>query len=202
MRIVAIDASPHRGTVSRSVEAAAHAAEQAGAQVHRVRLYDLDVVGCTDCLFCEATGECRIADDVPPLAALIKGADGVILGTPSYFWHANEPTRALVERLTRYFGAERKRDRAGAPREPRRTSDLRRATKRAVIITACAIPEPLATFFGYSTGPVRELRRALGTGGIRTVGSLAVTDLWLRPSTADLEQDRAASLGRILAGKI
>jgi hypothetical protein len=74
--------------------------------------------------------------------------------------------------------------------------------QRAIIITACVAPEPLATFFGYTTGPVRELRRALGGGGFRTIGSLAVTDTWRRPSVHVWEQDKAASLGRVLAGKI
>ncbi len=64
------------------------------------------------------------------------------------------------------------------------------------------MPEPLATFFGYTTGPVRELRSALSAGGIRTIGSLAVTDTWRHPSVEDWERDKAESLGRILAGKI
>jgi len=60
----------------------------------------------------------------------------------------------------------------------------------------------MATFFGYTTGPIRELRSALGSGGIRTVGSLAVAGTWSRPELDEWECDKARSLGRVLAGKI
>lgn len=196
MRVVAVDASRRRGTVSRSVEAAAQAAEAAGAVVDRVRLYELDVRTCTACGFCHATGECRIPDDLSSLAGLVASADGLILGTPSYFWKANDATRALMERLSRYLSAPRQLSLPGM------TDRVRRTAKRAVIITACSAPEPLATFFGYSTGPIRELRRALGSGGIRTVGSLAVTDLWRHPDMCEEERGRAESLGRMLVGKV
>jgi hypothetical protein len=59
----------------------------------------------------------------------------------------------------------------------------------------------LATFFGYTTGPIRELRSALGAGGIRTVGSLALTGGWWRESFDEWERDKATSLGRMLAGR-
>ncbi|MBE0477121.1 MAG: flavodoxin family protein [Coriobacteriia bacterium] len=193
MRIVAIDASPRRGVVTLSVEAAARAAEDAGAHVDRVRLCELDIRFCTGCSMCRATGRCKIADDLPALADLVAASDGVILGTPSYFRRPNEATQALIDRLSSYFTEGSAR---GDGRVPATGS------RRAVIITACSAPEPLATFFGYSTGPVRELRRALGRTGTRTVGSLAVTDLWLHPEMCELEQDRASSLGRLLAGKL
>lgn len=202
MRIIAIDASPRHGVVSRSVETAAAAAETAGAEVERVRLYDLEIRTCTGCGMCRVTGACKIADDLPALVARIAAADGVILGTPSYFRKPDGATGAFLDRVNGYFASSGQLRLPGmGPAEIPQTPVVRDA-RRAVIITACAAPEPLATFFGYTTGPVRQLRAALSSGGIRTVGSLAVTDTWRHPEVHEWERDKARSLGRILAGKI
>lgn len=202
VRIVAIDASPVRGVVSQSVEEAARAAEAAGATVVRVRLADLSVHSCTGCGMCRYSGACKIPDDVPELAERIADADGVIFGLPSYFRRPEPSTAALIDRLTRFFPHTGQLTLPGVgPRDVPQAPSVR-AAKRAVIITACAAPEPLATFFGYTTGPIRELRSALGSGGIRTVGSLALTGGWTRHPFDEWERDRASSLGRILAGKI
>lgn len=202
MRILAIDTSPRRGIVSRSVQTAAAAAQSAGAQVDFVRLADLEIRSCTGCGMCRVTGECKIADDLPRLAERIATADGVIIGTPSYFRKPDDATAAFLKRVSGYFASTGQlclpgMGSAHVPRLP-----TARDARRAVIITACSAPEPLATFFGYTTGPLRDLRAALGSGGIRTVGSLAVTDTWRHPEVHQWEDDKAKSLGRIVAGKI
>ncbi|PKQ29714.1 MAG: hypothetical protein CVT60_03945 [Actinobacteria bacterium HGW-Actinobacteria-10] len=202
MRIIAIDASIRRGVVSRSVEIAARAAEAAGAVVERIHLQDLDIRDCTGCSMCRATGVCKIRDDLPGLAARVVEADGVILGTPSYLRRPDDATKALLDRITGYFAASGQLRLPGMSERDVPSGPVARRAKRAIVITACGAPEPLATFFGYTTGPVRELRSALATGGIRTIGSLAVTAGWTRPAFDDWESDKAAALGRVLAGKI
>lgn len=199
MRIIAIDASPRRGVVSLSVEVAARAAATAGADVEQIRLHDLDIRYCTGCNWCRTTGVCKIEDDLPGLVRQITDADGVIFGTPSYFRHPDEATRAVLDRVAGYFGDN------GQLRLPGlsvRQNPVARHVKRAVVITACSVPEPLATFFGYSTGPVRELRNALSAGGIKTVGSLSVTAGWRANTFDEWERDKARSLGRLLVGRI
>ncbi len=181
---------------------AALAAESAGATVERFRLADLEIRYCTGCGMCKVTGTCKIEDDLPALAERIKDADGVIIGTQSYFRRPDEATRALLDRLAGYFPDTLQLRLPGMSSAEIPYAPVVREAKRAVIITACAAPEPLATFFGYTTGPVRELRKALGYGGIRTVGSLAVTDTWRHPEIEQWERDKARSLGRILAGKV
>lgn len=201
MRIVAIDASPHPGIVSRSVEQTARAAEDVGAEVVRVRLAHLSIHSCIGCGWCRYNGVCKLEDDIPNLAEEIDRADGVIFGLPGYFRKPDPNTEAVIARVQRFFPEDRQMVLPGVDYEPvpaRRA----RAAKRAVIITACRTPEPLATFFGYTTGPIRELRRALNLGGIRTVGSLAIAGTWAREPFDEWERDKAASLGRMLAGKV
>lgn len=204
MRIIAIDGSGGGSVVSRSVELAARSAEEAGAVVERVRLSDIDVRFCTGCKMCRLTGTCKIGDDLPALAERIAASDGVIFGVPSYFRRANRTVQAVLDRLSGYFAGNGQLRLPGfSEREVPLVSEAR-AAKRAVIITATQAPEPIATFFGYNTGPIRELRRALGSGGIRTVGSLAVTGSWTssEPRLDEWECDKAQSLGRVLAGRI
>ena len=202
MRIVAIDASPTRGIISVSVEATARAAESAGATVERVRLASLRIHSCTGCGWCHITGTCKIPDDLPRLAELIDEADGVIFGLPSYFRRPDPNTQAILARVSRFFPDDHQLTLPGVSLKDVPPVASARAAKRAVIITACNAPEPLATFFGYTTGPIRELRGALDEGGIRTVGSLAITGAWARDSFDEWERDKASSLGRMLAGKI
>lgn len=202
MRIVAIDASPRQGVVSSSVRIAAAAAQAAGAEVEIVRLHDLKVRSCTGCGMCRVNGVCKIADDLPTLVERIHAADGVILGVPSYFRRPDDTTAAFLERVNRYFSPSGQMRLPGmGPREVE-PAPVARDAKRAIIITACAAPDPLATFFGYTTGLIRHLRAALGTSGIRTVGSLALTDTWRHQEASTHERDQVRSLGRILAGKI
>jgi len=151
---------------------------------------------------CRYTGACKIPDDVPELAERIAEADGVIFGLPSYFRRPDASTQAVIDRVTRFFPDTGQLTLPGVGHRDVPQAPAVRAAKRAVIITACAAPEPLATFFGYTTGPIRELRSALNTGGIRTVGSLALTGSWARHPFDEWERDKASSLGRMLAGRI
>jgi len=202
VRIIAIDASQGRGVVTRSVELAARSAEQAGATVERVRLADHDIRYCTGCKMCRLTGTCKIDDDLPGLAERIAASDGVIFGVPAYFRKAERPLQAVLDRLAGYFSRNGQLRLPGFSEREVPSAPDARAARRAVIITATAAPEPIATFFGYNTGPIRELRRSLGSGGIRTIGSLAVSGTWARPELDVWECDKAESLGRVLAGKI
>jgi hypothetical protein len=145
---------------------------------------------------------CKIGDDLPKLAELIADADGVILGLPAYFRRPDPALQRMLERLQRFFPRDGQLILPGLDAHNVMGSPGAQRAKRAVIITASKAPEPLATFFGYTTGPIRELRSALGAGGIRTVGSLALTGGWLRESFDEWEHDRATSLGRMLAGRV
>jgi hypothetical protein len=202
VRIIAIDASPKRSVVSRSVELAARSAEAAGAEVERVKLADLDIRFCTGCKMCNLTGTCKIDDDLAQLTAKIAESDGVLFGVPAYFRRADRRVQAVLDRIASYFPNDGQLRLPGFSESEVPRTPVARAAKRAVIITACAAPEPIATFFGYTTGPIRQLRQALGSGGIKTVGSLAVAGTWSRPELDEWESDKARSLGRVLAGKI
>jgi hypothetical protein len=145
---------------------------------------------------------CKITDDLPDLARQIASADGVIFGLPAYFRRPEPALQTMLERLRRFFPRDGQLVIPGLHAAGRSGGAAVRSARRAVIITASRAPEPIATFFGYTTGPIRELRGALGAGGIRTVGSLALTGGWLRESFDEWEREKATALGRMLAGRM
>jgi hypothetical protein len=203
MRIVAVDASPEAGTVSSSIELMAEAAETAGAEVRRVRLADYDIRFCTSCGMCRLTGACKIDDDLPEIAGMIADADGVIFGVDSYLRKADYRVQAILDRLASYFADNGQLRLPGFSESEVPRTPTAGATRRAVIITACTSSAPVAAFFGYTSGPIRDLRQALGRSGIRTVGSLSVAGTGRTHYALDQSaRDKARSLGRVLAGKI
>jgi len=103
-KVVAINASPramwNTGTLIRE---AAKGAESNGAEVKVFDLYRLDkFTGCVSCFGCklpEHQGICVYKDGLAPVLEEIRGADGLILGTPNYLGDVSAGFRALYERL-------------------------------------------------------------------------------------------------------
>lgn len=103
-KIVAINASPrvswNTGTLVRE---AAKGAEMAGAEVKIFDLYKLDkFTGCVSCFGCKLPqhqGTCIYKDGLTPVLEAIRGADGLIIGTPNYLGDVSSAFRSLYERL-------------------------------------------------------------------------------------------------------
>lgn len=103
-KIVAVNCSPRRGwNTDLMVRAAAKGAEGAGAEV---KIFDLSLLeqytGCVSCFGCKLApneGRCVCLDDLHPILEAIRGADGLILGTPIYLSNISAGMHALYERL-------------------------------------------------------------------------------------------------------
>lgn len=201
MKIVAIDAGRGHCNVSRSVEVAAQAAEQAGAYVQRFNLRDLRIRPCTNCRLCVTGDGCKVHDDLEILSAAISQSNGVIFGIPDSRKRRARECNSMLDRLSSYFGDKGQLKLPGFTETAVPQVPLAQATKRAVIITATRSETPIATFFSTSRGTIRELRSTLAATSISPIGSLEVSDqLQNGRLTADV-MSRATSLGRILAGR-
>ena len=103
-KIVAVNCSPRRGwNTDLMVRAAAKGAEGAGAEV---KIFDLSLLeqytGCVSCFGCKLApneGRCVCLDDLHLILEAIRGADGLILGTPIYLSNISAGMHALYERL-------------------------------------------------------------------------------------------------------
>lgn len=103
-KIVAINASPRTVWNTGSlVREAAEGAQEAGAEIRKFNLYQLEkFTGCISCFRCklpEYQGVCVYKDGLAPVLEEIRHADGLIIGTPNYLGDVSAAFRSLYERL-------------------------------------------------------------------------------------------------------
>ena len=103
-RIVAVNAGPRMGWNTETlISEASKGAEAAGATVERFNLFRLEkYTGCISCFGCKREkfkGHCICRDGLTPVLDAIRGADGLIIGSPNYLGELSASFRALYERL-------------------------------------------------------------------------------------------------------
>ncbi|MBM4447669.1 MAG: flavodoxin family protein, partial [Chloroflexi bacterium] len=80
------------------VQEALAGAQACGAETELITIWDKDIRPCDGCLSCEKTGKCHIKDDVQVIYPKMIAADGIIWGTPVYFWSATAQAKMLIDR--------------------------------------------------------------------------------------------------------
>jgi multimeric flavodoxin WrbA len=80
------------------MDRALEGAKASGATVEKVILDQLDVGPCLDCEGCAVDGNCTQADDMIDLHEKIRQADGLIMGTPIYWWGPTAQMKAFIDR--------------------------------------------------------------------------------------------------------
>ena len=103
-KVIAINASPRaKWNTAQLVQEAAGGAEDVGAEIEVINLYQLEpFMGCRSCFACmtkEHYDRCAIKDGLTEVLDKIAEADGLILGSPIYFARPTAGFRALLERL-------------------------------------------------------------------------------------------------------
>ena len=103
-KIVVVNAGPRKGWNTDTIIAeAARGAEEAGAQIIRFDLFNLEkYTGCVSCFGCKKEankGHCICRDGLTPVLDAIREADGLIIGSPNYLGEMTASFRALYERL-------------------------------------------------------------------------------------------------------
>ena len=100
MKVLMINGSPHPdGCVGRAMKEmeAVFAAE--GIETVTLCIGNKDVRGCLACGKCGDLGKCVFNDIVNEAAAEFETADGLVLGSPVYYAHANGGLLAFADRL-------------------------------------------------------------------------------------------------------
>ena len=99
MKVVGLIGSPRvRGNTEVLVAEVLRGAASVGADVEQISLNRLDISPCQACESCRKTGRCRIKDDMQPLYDTLLDADGIVLGTPIYFWGPSAQMKAFLDR--------------------------------------------------------------------------------------------------------
>ena len=100
MKVLMINGSPQPdGCVGRALKEmeAVFAAE--GIETKTLCVGNRDIRGCIACGKCRTLGRCVFEDLVNVAAAELETADGLVLGSPVYYAHANGGLLAFADRL-------------------------------------------------------------------------------------------------------
>ena len=73
-------------------------ASEVGAETELVTLWDKNIKPCDACSSCHRTGKCHIDDDMQPIYEKMLNADGIVIGTPVYFWTVSAQAKILMDR--------------------------------------------------------------------------------------------------------
>ncbi len=105
LKIYFVNGSPRKqwntGTVlKRAIEGAT----SVGAETELINLYDLKYKGCISCFACKMIGgkfhgKCAQKDDLSPILEKLSKADGIVFGTPIYFYNITSGMQAFLERF-------------------------------------------------------------------------------------------------------
>jgi len=193
MRLAVIDASPVGGGPLTHALACA-AGELPGADVFRVRAFDLSGRVCATCSACSHSGRCtKHHPALDEALALLAAADTLIVGTAGRI-HAHDPrSRALLQRLVGAFGhVETARGLSGP-------AAAHVGKKRAALV--CSAPPFLGVpaMLGMLPAGVAGVWSVLERGGAGVVGCASVGTRWSGPSSFDRAGESARRLGRLLA---
>ena len=102
MKVVAFNGSPRKGgNTEMLIKAVFEPLEAAGIETELVQIGGTPVRGCSACYTCfkEKDGRCAITGDmINDCIAKMMAADGIILGSPTYFADVSTETKALIDR--------------------------------------------------------------------------------------------------------
>jgi multimeric flavodoxin WrbA len=104
MNVLGIACSSRKeGNTDTLVKEALIGAAEKGAETEFLSFANLNINPCTGCGACADTGKCSIKDDMENVYSKLLSADGIVLGTPVYFWAVNAQTKLLIDRSYALF---------------------------------------------------------------------------------------------------
>lgn len=99
MKILAISGSPRKeGNTVTLLNEALEGAKQEGADVELYSVAGKNIQPCDGCWGCTRTGQCHIKDDMQTLYDKMVEADGILFGTPIYFYGMTAQAKAVMDR--------------------------------------------------------------------------------------------------------
>ena len=98
-KVLIISSTPRKGGNSDILcDAFAEGAREAGNDIEKVRIADLNIGYCTGCYACQKTGKCAIKDDSQSVIDKMMAAEVIVLSSPVYFYSISAQLKALIDR--------------------------------------------------------------------------------------------------------
>lgn len=100
MKVLLINGSPRpQGCTARTLREVEKMLNEQGIETRIIEAGIKGTRGCISCYKCGETGKCVFDDLVNEVAPLFEQADGIVVGTPVYYAHANGGVIAFLDRL-------------------------------------------------------------------------------------------------------
>lgn len=100
MKVLIFNGSAHtEGCTARALTELENTLNENGIETERINVANKDVRGCIGCNYCRKFGQCIFNDIVNETAPKFAEADGIVMGTPVYWAHANGQCLAFLDRL-------------------------------------------------------------------------------------------------------
>lgn len=100
MKVVLLNGSAKvNGCTARALEEVEKVLNAEGIETEVIQVGNKDIRGCVACNGCKKTGKCVFNDLVNEVAPKFEAADGLIIGSPVYYAHANGTIVSFVDRL-------------------------------------------------------------------------------------------------------
>ncbi len=165
MKVVGVVCSPRiGGNTEILVGEVLAGARSEGAESELITLADKRIGFCDACGRCEEGGRCRIHDDMQPIYGKLLEADGLVVGSPVWFWSVTGQAKTFLDRL---YALQHPRKRlmnkvgaavvvAGRQGKTRALEVIVEALRSHRIIIADTVDG-----FGYEPGEIRRDERAM-----------------------------------------
>ncbi len=194
-RLLGIVGSPRKGGNTEIImREILKAGEQEGAEIELIRLVDFTLKPCNGCQTCFETKKCNIEDDAEEILEKMMEADGVIVGTPVYFFNVSAQTKMFIDRVG-YLNIARKRkalrNKIGGAMAVAGRQGLTQASSEILLFLANArmiIVGPFVTVLASAKGDVAKDK--YGIGEARELGKSMVR---VAEATAELRKDAEAN---------
>jgi len=187
MQILAFNGSPRKmGNTAVIIDCILEGARSGGAQTTEIRLNDINLLGCQDCLSCRVNpGFCKQKDDLSPFLEGIKSSAGIVVGCPIYMYRISGQMKLFVDRIYSLY----------ANRDDGGYDSMVPPGKTYALVTSQGAPDPEQ----YSKS-IRYLSGMTGTGlGMKLVGKIVHTNSAVLPAKQDkMLLERAYEIGRLM----
>ena len=103
MKIVLLQGSPNKnGSTNILAENFSKGAKEAGHDVIRFDVADMNMKPCTGCVACGYEGPCVQKDDNEKIKKAILSADMIVFATPLYYYGMSAQLKTVVDRFCAY----------------------------------------------------------------------------------------------------
>ena len=169
MKILGLSFSPReKGNTEILMEAVLTAAEGEGAETELYRVSGKDIRPCDACGACFKTGECPIEDDMQALYGKMLSADGILFGTPVYFYSMTGQGKCVIDRtIALNHGGKTLSSKVGAVVAVAGSLGLVDAVKDLYfyMVTRQMLPASFVAAYGSNKGDVKDMTRCLESAG-------------------------------------